>query len=209
MSIEEKIIKLNWEINDMITPYCFITIDNGETYSIVGCGRNVEDSIVEGIVIKTSDGELWSYVDNLLKRGRSVSYSKAVKTLTKDDLILNDVNAIEQYKNAVFYKAINKFQTFISPLYMFDFYDFLILNNEFASLGYIITNANKEEQYLKIINENDEGLLNRLERYLFLLDKLSLYQFRKQQVDNLKSKLNEASTEEEIDEINRSFFTEF
>ena len=209
MSIEEKIIKLNWEINEMITPYCFIVIDNGETYNITGCGRNVEDSIVDGIVIKTSDGELWSYVDNLLKRGRTVSYSKIVKTLTKDDLILNDINTLEQYKNAVYYKAINKFQIYISPLYMFDFYDFLILNNEFVSLGYVITSTNKEEQYLKIINENDEGLLNRLERYLFLLDKLSVYQFRKQQIDNLKSKLNEASTEEEIDEINRSFFAIF
>ena len=53
-----------------------------------------------------------------------------------------------------------------------DFVAFMMLNTEFASRGIFITDSNKEECYIKIIESGDEGLINKLEKYLSLRDSI-------------------------------------
>ena len=53
-----------------------------------------------------------------------------------------------------------------------DFVAFMMLNTEFASRGIFITDSNKEDCYIKIIESGDEGLINKLEKYLSLRDSI-------------------------------------
>ena len=53
-----------------------------------------------------------------------------------------------------------------------DFVAFMMLNTEFASRGIFITDTNKEDCYIKIIESGDEGLINKLEKYLSLRDSI-------------------------------------
>jgi hypothetical protein len=51
-----------------------------------------------------------------------------------------------------------------------DFVSFMLLNNKFINKGIVITDDNKEECYIKIIEMGDELLITDLEKYISLKD---------------------------------------
>jgi len=51
-----------------------------------------------------------------------------------------------------------------------DFVSFMLLNNKFINKGIVITDDNKEECYIKIIEMGDESLITDLEKYISLKD---------------------------------------
>jgi hypothetical protein len=63
----------------------------------------------------------------------------------------------------------------------FDVLQFILLNNELIEKGFVITEKNREEKYLEIINSEDPDLLEVLQNFLGSLDRLSphLHFFRK------------------------------
>jgi len=88
---------------------------------------------------------------------------------------------------------------------MLALYEFQILNTRFASLGYFITPENKQDIYLKIIEEDNDELLDDLEIYLdakIILDNLyKLYR----KIRKAENDLVYAETDEEIQEIYDKF----
>lgn len=79
----------------------------------------------------------------------------------------------------------------ILTMTLIDFVSFMLLNNKFANKGIFITHNNKEEKYIEIIETCDEELINDLEKYIILLDKLKEIEIKKEEycniVDSLKS----------------------
>lgn len=53
-----------------------------------------------------------------------------------------------------------------------DFVNFMLLHNKFLSKNVIITEDNKEECYIKIIEMGEESLIEDLEAYINLKDKI-------------------------------------
>jgi hypothetical protein len=74
---------------------------------------------------------------------------------------------------------------------LIDFVTFMQLNNKFADKGYFITEKNKEEKYIEIIETGDESLIEDLEAYITLLDNIKVIQNKKNEyskvIDNLKN----------------------
>ena len=56
--------------------------------------------------------------------------------------------------------------------HIIDFASFMILNNKFAAKGIFITDENKEEEYIKVIESGDMSLIEDLETYINLRDKV-------------------------------------
>jgi hypothetical protein len=50
----------------------------------------------------------------------------------------------------------------LSKISGFAMYGFIILNNDLANAGYFITNENREEKYLEILETGDEKLISKL-----------------------------------------------
>ena len=73
---------------------------------------------------------------------------------------------------------------------LLDFVTFMQLNNAFAAKGIFITEKNKEEKYIEIIETGDENLIQDLEQYIMLLDNIKMIQKKKEEycqvIDNLK-----------------------
>lgn len=73
---------------------------------------------------------------------------------------------------------------------LLDFVTFMQLNNAFAAKGIFITEKNKEEKYIEIIETGDEKLIEDLEKYIMLLDNIKVIQKKKDEyrevMDNLK-----------------------
>lgn len=88
--------------------------------------------------------------------------------------------------------------------HLIDFISFMILNNKFCDKGIFITEDNREECYIKIIEMNDESLIEDLEKYIKLKDNIQTIQNKKEQyvkiIEKLKS-LNDYNDEKCVNEI--------
>jgi hypothetical protein len=91
---------------------------------------------------------------------------------------------------------------------LLDFVSFMLLNNEFLSKGYIISEDTREENYIKIIETGDTDLVDKLEKYIRLTDSLKELQTKKEEfydiIDKLKS-LPDLDDKESVNDIIESY----
>jgi hypothetical protein len=91
---------------------------------------------------------------------------------------------------------------------LLDFVSFMLLNNEFLSKGYIISEDTREENYIKIIETGDTDLVDKLEKYIKLTDSLKELQTKKEEfydiIDKLKS-LPDLDDKESVNDIIESY----
>jgi len=91
---------------------------------------------------------------------------------------------------------------------LMDFISFMMLNNKFCDKGIYITENNREESYIKIIELGDEELIEDLEKYIKLRDDIKSIQAKKEQyckiIDKLKN-LNDYNDEESVNTIVESY----
>jgi len=68
---------------------------------------------------------------------------------------------------------------------LIEFVSFMILNNKLASNGIFITDENKEEKYIEIIETGNTDLIADLEEYITLLDNIKKIQETKNEYDGI------------------------
>lgn len=85
---------------------------------------------------------------------------------------------------------------------LLDLITFMLLNNKLANKGFFITEENKEEKYIEIIETCDESLIEDLEKYIFLLDKIKIIQNKKNEYDNIIESLKYLSNYDDRESVN-------
>ena len=70
-----------------------------------------------------------------------------------------------------------------------DMVSIMLIQNKFANKGIFITEDNKEECYIKIIETGDETLINDLERFITLRDDIKRIEAQKQEYVDIVTKL--------------------
>lgn len=85
---------------------------------------------------------------------------------------------------------------------LLDLITFMLLNNKLADKGFFITEENKEEKYIEIIETCDESLIEDLEKYIFLLDKIKIIQNKKNEYDNIIESLKYLSNYDDRESVN-------
>jgi hypothetical protein len=85
---------------------------------------------------------------------------------------------------------------------LLDFISIMLINNKFLDRGIAITDNNKEECYIKIIETGDESLINDLETYLSLKDSIKHIQEQKNEYTSIISKLQQLSNHNDRDAVN-------
>ena len=79
-----------------------------------------------------------------------------------------------------------------------DFVELMLLNNKFADLGIFITDTNREESYIKIIELGDPVLIDDLERFINLKDSIAQISDMKDEYANIIDQIKVADNEEDI-----------
>lgn len=74
-------------------------------------------------------------------------------------------------------------------LKLLDLVSLMLLNNKFAGKGIFITEDNKEECYIKIIEQGDESLIQDLEKYITLADNVKNIESIKAEYQTIITKL--------------------
>lgn len=61
------------------------------------------------------------------------------------------------------------------PFFILDLFDFLLIYDKLKSKGYTISDGNAEEEYIKIIEQDDDALSQMLETFLEKKEKVEKY----------------------------------
>jgi hypothetical protein len=85
---------------------------------------------------------------------------------------------------------------------LLDYVTFMQLNNTFSSKGIFISEKNKEEKYIEIIETGDESLIEDLEKYITLLDNIKGIQKKKDEYTKIIEELQHLHDYDNIDEVN-------
>lgn len=91
---------------------------------------------------------------------------------------------------------------------LLDLITFMLLNNKFANNGFFITDENKEEKYIEIIETCNDSLIEDLEKYIFLLDKIKILQNKKNEYDSIIDSLkylNDYNDQSSVNNIIESY----
>jgi hypothetical protein len=86
-----------------------------------------------------------------------------------------------------------------------DFVELMLLNNKFADLGIFITDTNREESYIKIIELGDPVLIDDLERFINLKDSIAQISDMKDEYANIIDQIKVADNEEDINDAIKDY----
>jgi len=107
---------------------------------------------------------------------------------TADDFTISKVSKFETTKNRAIIKEKSAIAALAVNTSFFEIYEFIAVTGMLASQGIFITNENREETYLNIINTGDEELISALETYLEIKDTMdTLFKRYKNRVEYLKA----------------------
>jgi hypothetical protein len=84
-------------------------------------------------------------------------------------------------------------------------YGFMVLNNDLANAGYFITNENREEKYLEILETEDESLISKLEDYLNYKDEIERVAFLERNFSKFRKEINQLTSIDEVIKLQDEF----
>lgn len=160
--------------------------------------------------------KLQKYLANL-----DFKYSIIVLKPIEDEIKLYDVNIIEnkrlnqenneldEMKNFYNIKFIQLFDKHIATISHLTYYEFTCLNNILADKGFFITDENREEKYIEILESEDEELINILEKYLLCKDEIERVYAGYNNYKNFKLELEECENIEEVEEKAKYFLEDW
>jgi hypothetical protein len=147
-------------------------------------------------------------VNNTVRSGQVVKIKKGVKK--NKELGLKDFEVIEVpmiEKKRTHYQIDIHNEVTELPLVMssIEILEFMMIFAKFAEKGIFIWGNEVEEKYLEILNSGEEGLIEDLESYLELKDKVGAVIRRFQNIKRHEEMLRKAKKEEDLDKIYQSF----
>ena len=180
-------------------------MDVGTFYRVVSVLKGEETSIFEFGGVRLYEIpilEVFELISKSLKEGKTVLIPKNLTNqLTANELIIKDtIDEVEASKQSVRMETKQFISNRLGGLSMFTFFEFVILNNQLISKGFSITQENREEKYLEIINIGDDDLIALLEKYLECLDELSEKDFMYNSWKDFSNSLEEINSQDEIKE---------
>lgn len=191
-----------------------IVEDRGTHYLVTGVTKSSFDGLAnrEDKVLKLSYNSYQKCSEGLAE-GKTVTINKELIT---DEVLPGDVNVsdeaideIETYKKVAMQKINKKMSYVMSTLSALDVLAFTVINNELIAEGYVITNKNREEKYIDIIETDDEELIEKLEEYLVLLDEVSnTLEFNKICKSHIKA-IKEETDKEGVDKQLSEFYSTY
>jgi hypothetical protein len=185
--------------------------DRGTTWRVIGLTTNEHEQSSTTVKLSSQTRE---QIQTALDNNQLVDIKKRDTTyeFTPFDLEIIDPAAEDPVKLAKD-QALVRVRTIFTPelgkLSGLAIYGFTILNNDLAANGFYITNENREEKYLEILETGDEKLIAKLEDYLNYKDEIEAVASLERKFSKFKDSIKLARTAEEVNELTDKFLTDF
>ncbi len=153
----------------------------------------------------------YDLIRNLLEQGKEVKIKKPLFTneVLPGEIFIDEVEDLQLQKNSSIIKIRMLVTPELSKISGFSLYGFMMLNNDLSSKGYFITDENREEKYLEILETNDESLIQKLEDYLNYRDEIDKLASLERLFSKFKNEINDSSTIEDVKKIEELFLEKF
>lgn len=189
--------------------------DRGSHWAVTNVTKNSLDNLAnrEEKALKLSYMS-YKMISEAIMEGKAVHIHKAMRTDEVlpgefDILESDETDALQDARNA----ALTKVRMLVSPdlskISGFALYGFMILNNDLVAAGYPITNENREEMYLKILETGDEKLITKLEDYLNYKDEIEAVAHLERKFSTFKKQIKTTNTVEEVKSLQNEFLERF
>ena len=192
-----------------------IVQDRGPHWAVTNVTQNTLDNRAdrEEKYLKLNSGA-FEIIRRALIEHKSV---RIKKTLVANEVMPWEVEVVDLSKtdpiNDLRDASITKVRMLVTPeitkIAGLTLYGFIVLNNDLASAGYFITNDNREEKYLEILETGDEKLIAKLEDYLNYKDEIEMSAQLERKFTAFRADIRAATTAEEIKQIEERFLERF
>lgn len=194
--------------------------DRGDYFEVISINDNEGVLALEPeIEYPIYSWEIYEYIASNFMDGKTILIPKYLEgDLDKNSIIVSDnMSELEQSKNLAIIKmrdCIVNTRLHNDNMLLIELYKFMLLNNWFIDKGFIITEENRTDKYLEIINystelmnesqEAGDEVINKLDKYLEILDSITETEKYYNIYLEFKDKINEATTIEEVNNIYKS-----
>ena len=147
--------------------------DKGDVWEITDTTIQPDDYVVDPEMVYEVDNKaLFVFIKNNLKKSQ-IQFPKDLDgKLIQEDLIIRDYDPVTSHRERVLNKAREYISTRLNAVSLFELYEFMVCNLELVEKGFIITNKNRRDKYLEIIDDGDIDTIDLLERLLNSKEKL-------------------------------------
>lgn len=145
---------------------------------------------------------------NELNQGKVISINKELidspenKDIPIDNFKIETAKTLDQKKSAARARVHQRISAYTALLTAFDMFEFWIISSKLTAYGYnVMSDENKEEVYLSIINTGNEDLITDLERFLEVKDIFDSMMRKYRGLKQYFREINDCDTEEELEDV--------
>jgi hypothetical protein len=189
--------------------------DRGTHWKVTNVTKNTLDNqaVRNESVIKLSYMS-YKLIQEALMAGNAVHIQKTLRT---DEVLPGEFEIIEHEtadpvsdaKDAAIIRIRMLVTPEISKISGLAMYGFIVLNNDLSAMGYFITNDNREEKYLEILETGDEVLISKLEDYLNYKDEIEAVAQLERKFSAFRANVQRATTVDEVEALQTQFLERF
>lgn len=190
--------------------------DHGSHWAVTNVTKNTLDNLAnrDEKYLKLSY-VAYKTISDALMAGKQVTITKSLMT---DEVLPFEVTVLDASetvdplvaaKNASIIKIRMLVTPELSKIAGLTLYGFIVLNNDLTTRGYFITDANREEQYLAILETGDEELIDILEQYLNYRDEIDRVAQLERRFSAFRKSVMDAASVDEVREIEEQFLVNF
>ncbi|HLE09653.1 MAG: hypothetical protein A2504_06980 [Bdellovibrionales bacterium RIFOXYD12_FULL_39_22] len=152
-------------------------------------------------------------IADALKKNKHIFIHRPLKhdSVQPDEIKIRSVgnNELQEVKESAIKKIQNVIDLNLAKNTGYVLYRHLCSMNELGDRGYVITESNREEKYLEILETGDEDLISLLENYLNTKEKMLRASYLFQPIKTLSGHINSENSIEEIRRKTENFLTKF
>lgn len=174
-------------------------IDQGAYNMIVSAQRDNSFLLPGSSTLEVFDSKLFTAVLEALADKKTCKFYKDVEVLTLENLEIDESSNL--VKNSYIFQLTSAISQIFTKIPQYTYFRFQYLNNIFASMGYFITEKNREEIYIKILETDDDALISNLEEYLKVINQLNQYEKMYQEFLNGLDEMEMTDDEATLDQI--------
>lgn len=190
--------------------------DHGSHWAVTNVTKNSLDNLAnrDEKYLKLSY-VAYKTISDALMAGKQVTITKSLMT---DEVLPFEVTVLDASetvdplvaaKNASIIKIRMLVTPELSKIAGLTLYSFMVLNNELASRGYFITDGNREETYIRILEAGDESLIQMLEDYLNSRDEIDRVAALERKFTAFRNAVLDAKNAEDVTALEQSFLEQF
>ena len=185
-----------------MSKYLFVTHDSGSYVKITETRIEKDDYPVDtSKFLEVEDIVFFKKVEQIVG-DNEIKYSSDFKgQLTFGDLIITPINDLDATKVNALTKARMELLSRLDMTVLFQFFEFIMMEHNLREKGYTITDENREDMYLRIINTGDVELIGQLEKYLNAKDQLTQHYAWYQRFSDASKKIEESVDSKQVQTV--------